>query len=613
MNKKALDDYDTLEWDAAKKTLLDALVAGKKAGLDNHPVMARTYVHLGAVYITGFKNRDKAIQSFTRALEIDPAIQLSKGIATQRSQRRVQRGQARRGAAAGRRRSRRRPRPKKRASGPVMETATASRPAAQEGAGEASTSDDDRTETDLPVKIQALDCPNADEAILEKAGDAALRGGAERCPVAKVFLTVQASPARRSTPSSQMTKSPKGWYVGKIPKKAVTGKSVPFYFEGRNAAGKAVVVNGEKGSPNIMLLMEEEPTASTRPRRRRATAAGRTARTSRTRSKSDGRPVQGDARLGASDKALEGLDVRFGKRKWWIGIGAGSGFGYAKGDGLEAVNTSPDQEFHNLASIFVAGGAWAGLGHLVPEIGVQLTPNLGDRRWKGRFQYIPQPAKYARFTAQGALSRAGEVDASTRSRARSASSARRSSGGGEGFRFVVKPAAIRRRPGQSENSAVKDFQDTVRGGPLVGGGWASASTTRRRRRSRSCSRPRAGRVPDLLVRRRRQPGAAVQLLRRRWRRRQVDRRVVTSPRRRTRSRSRPPGRARASIARAAVGGQRGAAARAAHQVGVAAQRPAGRGLPEDRARPRRGRRAASWARPGTARARSRAAFRRRRP
>jgi len=30
MNKKALGDYDTLEWDAAKRTLLDALVAGKK-------------------------------------------------------------------------------------------------------------------------------------------------------------------------------------------------------------------------------------------------------------------------------------------------------------------------------------------------------------------------------------------------------------------------------------------------------------------------------------------------------------------------------------------------------------------------------------------------------
>ena len=82
MNKRALEDYDTLEWDSAKRTLLDALMAGKKAGLDNHPVMARTYVHLGAVYITGFKNREKAIQSFVRALEIDPSIQLTKGIAS---------------------------------------------------------------------------------------------------------------------------------------------------------------------------------------------------------------------------------------------------------------------------------------------------------------------------------------------------------------------------------------------------------------------------------------------------------------------------------------------------------------------------------------------------
>src|SRR5437899_12879545 len=70
MNKKALEDYDTLEWDAAKRTLLEALVAGKKAGLENHPVMARTYEHLGAVYIMGFKDHQKGLQSFVRALEI---------------------------------------------------------------------------------------------------------------------------------------------------------------------------------------------------------------------------------------------------------------------------------------------------------------------------------------------------------------------------------------------------------------------------------------------------------------------------------------------------------------------------------------------------------------
>ena len=44
--------------------------------------MGRTYIHLGAVYITGFKDRQKGLQSFQRALEIDPTIQLSKGIET---------------------------------------------------------------------------------------------------------------------------------------------------------------------------------------------------------------------------------------------------------------------------------------------------------------------------------------------------------------------------------------------------------------------------------------------------------------------------------------------------------------------------------------------------
>ena len=82
LNKAALDDIETGEWDGAKKKLLDALVVAKKAGLDNHPLMARTYVHLGVVYVMGFKRRDKAMQSFSRAFEIQPDIKLSRGIAT---------------------------------------------------------------------------------------------------------------------------------------------------------------------------------------------------------------------------------------------------------------------------------------------------------------------------------------------------------------------------------------------------------------------------------------------------------------------------------------------------------------------------------------------------
>jgi tetratricopeptide (TPR) repeat protein len=82
MNKKALDDYETLEWDSAKRTLLQALVFGKKSNLETHPMMARTYVHLGAVYIVGFNDKQKGLQSFQRALEIDPTIHIAKAMST---------------------------------------------------------------------------------------------------------------------------------------------------------------------------------------------------------------------------------------------------------------------------------------------------------------------------------------------------------------------------------------------------------------------------------------------------------------------------------------------------------------------------------------------------
>ena len=113
MNKRALDDYDTLEWDSAKRTLLEALVAGKKAGLDNHPVMARTYVHLGCVYVTGVKDRQKGVQSFIRALEIDPSVRIERTMTDPTSRRRSPTPPSRPSRARAPSR-RRRPRPSRR-------------------------------------------------------------------------------------------------------------------------------------------------------------------------------------------------------------------------------------------------------------------------------------------------------------------------------------------------------------------------------------------------------------------------------------------------------------------------------------------------------------------
>ena len=167
-------------------------------------------------------------------------------------------------------------------------------------------------------------------------------------------------------------------------------------------------------------------------------------------------PYKAKFRLGATDKAKEGLDVRYGKRKWWIGIGAGSGFGFAKGNGLEAVNMSPDPTFNSLSGIFQPGGAWAGLGHLVPEVGIHLTPNLAIAV-AGRLQYIPQAAEYSRYGAKGAVAVMAKFLAFTKqSQIRFFGAAL--AGGGDGFRFIVYP-----------DSNFPTFKDTIRGGPGVAG------------------------------------------------------------------------------------------------------------------------------------------------
>ena len=452
MNKKALDDYDTLEWDGAKKTLLDALVAGKKAGLDNHPVMARTYVHLGAVYITGFKNRDKAIQSFSRALEIDPGIQLSKGIATSEVNDAFNEAKRARGGGGGG--GEPAPAAKKR-RGPVMEGGGGeAAPAPKKKGAQLSTSADDDEEKDLPVKIQALDCPNEDEAIIDKA--ATLRCAvAQNLPVAKVFLMYK-EPGKDEYTELQMNKSPKGWYVGKIPKKAVTGKSVAYFFEGRDASGKAIIRNGDRDGPNHLLLMEQEAYEQNKLQQK---ALGEDTENPLLRKK-------GPKKKGVlgHDTGDAGKDVDFGNRKWWIGLGAGSGFGYAKGNGLEAVNRSPDPNYRKLSSEFAAGGAWAGLGHLAPELGVALTPDWAISI-EGRFQYIPQPAKYSGFAARGALSGLLKVMRYTQ-QAQVRFFGTGIVGGGEGFRFVVQPVDPTFHP---ELAQVSDFKDTVRGGPAIVG------------------------------------------------------------------------------------------------------------------------------------------------
>jgi hypothetical protein len=462
MNKKAIDDYDTLEFDSAKKTLIDALLLGKKSGLDNHPIMARTYVHLGAVYITGFKERGKGLQSFARALEIDPTIRISKAMSSPELEdafsEALKRVKPRPGVAAA-------PPPpaddtpppptapppppppvkKKR---PVMEDPTAAAPPMQSetpynGGAE---------EPDLPLHINALDCPTPDEVPPDKS--VRLRcAAAANLNLAKVLLLYRL-PNSEDFGSVDMVHTPKGWYEGKLPKKAVTGKSVQFYFEGQNVSGKAVVSNGRSDSPNLILIREEA--AAKEAEAEQAESSGGKQAVDTEENPLDERDESQGPRLylGKVDKSKIGLDTRYGNRTWWIGLGVGSGYGYAKGDGLE---TRQDLQ---MKYGFKGGGGWAGLGQLAPEIGYQITPNFA-LSLEGRNQYIPEAAKYSKFTAHGAQSVMLRVLFFTKqSRLRFFGGPE--AGGGEGFRFVLYP-----QPDPKARDS--DYKDTVRGGPYIAG------------------------------------------------------------------------------------------------------------------------------------------------
>jgi len=84
MNKKAMEDYDSLEFESARKTLIDAVAILRANGYDETPLAAKTYINLGILYISGFKDRNRGVQQFVNALRIKPDAKLDPGSAARR-------------------------------------------------------------------------------------------------------------------------------------------------------------------------------------------------------------------------------------------------------------------------------------------------------------------------------------------------------------------------------------------------------------------------------------------------------------------------------------------------------------------------------------------------
>jgi tetratricopeptide (TPR) repeat protein len=82
INRKALDDYDNLNFDEARNELKEALALCDRNGMGSHPLRAQTYLNLGVVLLAAdAAHRDVAVAHFRRALQIQPDIRLPERIA----------------------------------------------------------------------------------------------------------------------------------------------------------------------------------------------------------------------------------------------------------------------------------------------------------------------------------------------------------------------------------------------------------------------------------------------------------------------------------------------------------------------------------------------------
>jgi hypothetical protein len=82
LNREGVALYQKKKFEAARKALKQALDLCASAGLDRHPVAARTHVHLGIVIAGGFGQREIASRQFNEALAIQPDIALTPGVAS---------------------------------------------------------------------------------------------------------------------------------------------------------------------------------------------------------------------------------------------------------------------------------------------------------------------------------------------------------------------------------------------------------------------------------------------------------------------------------------------------------------------------------------------------
>lgn len=213
---QAMESYDLMDYDAAKKLLNQALAIAKKAKLDKEPVVAKVYLELGIAAFAAGDNEGAKV-AFLSAVQIDPKIQISVAYKTPDLSKLLDEARAEGGGAA--------------EPGPVIP----------------------------PVAPDAGDCSSVkglQHTIIDTAPAGAplaieARVGTDITPV-KVAVMFRVAGATDFTESKLVAEG--CTYKGQIPAAALRGELIHYYVAAFDANGKAIAAKGSSGSPNILEI-----------------------------------------------------------------------------------------------------------------------------------------------------------------------------------------------------------------------------------------------------------------------------------------------------------------------------------------------------------------------
>jgi hypothetical protein len=268
LNKQALAAFANLDVEEASALLKQALEVCSAQQLEQHPVAARTHIHLGVVYVAGLKLRDKSIEEFKKALRIDPNIKVTKSMVNPEVQSAFQEA--------------------------LMEISEGGAPA-------------------TPVAPPAQPTPPVEPApSAQDSGTAMVHTpvteGASGQPIAirvqvpvslgaeRVVLAYRPSGATEYLKHELDPVESSDWYQGQIPAEATGGESVAYCILAQNAQGQPVAQSGTEAEPHVITLGEGT----------------------------------GGEVSGSTDQENEG-EEEGGGLSFWAAVTVGSGFGYHSG------------------------------------------------------------------------------------------------------------------------------------------------------------------------------------------------------------------------------------------------------------------------------------------